>query len=132
MITYLMSLGVDVWHAVLDGYEKPTILIRKYAKHYFLYNTKAMNAILSGIYESRFVKFMHCMTKKDICGNFINNYEGNSKVNKEKLQVYRIKFESIKMNEKVDIKKEFLHVDEIVNTIRGIEEIVDNFDFKKC
>lgn len=49
MRTYLISLGVDVWYEMLNGYEKPDVLVERDDKIKFSYNAKAMNAILSGL-----------------------------------------------------------------------------------
>ena len=52
MRTYIMSLGVDVCDVVDTGYVKPIVLANKDEKLEFIFNTKAMNAILSGIAEA--------------------------------------------------------------------------------
>ncbi len=49
-------------------------------------------------------------------------YEGDKKVNQAKLLGIRMKFESLKMHDDEDNAKYFLRVDEIVNTIRGLDE----------
>ena len=49
MRPYLMSLGADVWDVVDTGYEKPVVLASKDDKLEFSFNTKEMNAILSGL-----------------------------------------------------------------------------------
>ena len=43
-------------------------------------NSKVMNAILSGLVESIFVKVMHCETAKEIWDKLKNVYEGDDKV----------------------------------------------------
>ena len=59
-----MSLGVDVQDVVDIGYLKPVMLANKDDKLEFSFNAKAMNAILSGLAEAEFVKFMHLGTAK--------------------------------------------------------------------
>jgi len=49
MTTFLMSLAIDVCDAVLNGYEKPIVLVERDDKIKFSFNAKAMNAILSGL-----------------------------------------------------------------------------------
>jgi len=52
-MTYLMSLGVEVWFVVLMGYEEPKKMSTdKDDKLEFAANAKAMNALLSGLSES--------------------------------------------------------------------------------
>ena len=85
-----MALGADVWNVVETGYVKPVMLANKDDKLEFSFNTKVMNAILSGLAEVKFVKFMHLGTAKEMRDKIINSYEGNEKVKDTKLQTYRI------------------------------------------
>jgi hypothetical protein len=48
MRTYIMALGADVWDVVETGYVKLIVLDFKDDKLEFIFNAKAMNAILSG------------------------------------------------------------------------------------
>ena len=54
-----MSLGAYVWEVVETGYTKPAVLLSKDEKIEFTFNAKVMNAILSGLAESEFVKVMN-------------------------------------------------------------------------
>jgi hypothetical protein len=72
------------------GYVKPFVLANKDDKLEFRFNAKAMNAILSGLAEEEFVKFMHLGTAKGMWDKHISNYEGNEKVKDAKLQTYRM------------------------------------------
>ena len=47
-----MDLGVDVWDVVDTGYVKPIVLANKDDKLEFSFNSKAMNAIFSGLAEA--------------------------------------------------------------------------------
>ena len=60
-------------------------------KHYEE-NSKVMNAILSGLTETVFVKVMHYETAKEIWSKLKNIYEGDDKVKGTKLQTYKRKF----------------------------------------
>jgi hypothetical protein len=51
MRTYIMDLGADVWDVVETGYVKSVVLASKDDKIEFIFNAKAMNAILSGFVE---------------------------------------------------------------------------------
>ena len=84
-----------------------------------------MNAILSGLTETVFVKVMHCETAKEIWDKLRNIYEGDDKIKGAKLQTYRAQFENLKMKEEENIAAYFLRVDEIVNIIKGLGEKVD-------
>jgi hypothetical protein len=86
------------------------------------YNSKAINAILSGLIGLEFVKVMHSDFAKEIWDKLKNVYEGDAKVKGAKLQTYRGQFEHLRMKEDEDIATYFLQVNEIVNTIRGLEK----------
>jgi FtsZ-binding cell division protein ZapB len=126
MRTYLMSLGADVWEVVETGYTKPTVFLSKDEKLEFTFNAKAMNAILSGLAESEFVKVMNLQTAKEMWEKLISSYEGNEKVKDAKLQTHRLRFEQLRMNEDENISKFFLRVDEMVNAMRGLGETIDD------
>jgi hypothetical protein len=90
MKNYPMSLGFEVWNAFENGYMAlttppliPTVI--KLSDN----NPKAKNAILCGLVESVFVKFIHYASTKKIWDKLQKLYEGDDKVKKEKLQTYR-------------------------------------------
>ena len=70
------------------GYVKPVVLAND--KLEFIFNAKAMNAILGGLAEAEFIKVMHLGTAKEMWDKLINSYEGNEKVKDAKLQTYRM------------------------------------------
>jgi hypothetical protein len=125
MRTYLMSLGVDVWDVVEIGYVHPVVLASKHDKMEFRFNAKAMNAILNGLAEAKFVKFMHSDSTKVMLDKMISSYEGNEKVKDTKIQTHRMKFEKLKMDEDETISKYFLRIEEHVNTMKGLGETID-------
>ena len=63
---YIMSLGLEVWAVVEDGYDPKVTYTKKEAKQDFIANAKAMNALLSGLCESEFMKLMHNKIAKEI------------------------------------------------------------------
>jgi hypothetical protein len=85
MRTHLMSLGADVWDVVETRYVKPVVLASKDDKLEFSCNAKAMNSILIGLVESKFVKVMHYDSTKVMWDELISSYEGNEKVRDAKL-----------------------------------------------
>ena len=65
MRVLLQAQGVDVWKVVVNNYNLPTNPpIDSTGKKLYEDNSKAMNAILSGLAETVFVKVMHCETVK--------------------------------------------------------------------
>jgi len=75
-----------------------------------------MDVTLNGLDNSIFFKVMHFETTKEIFDKLQIIYEKYENVNKDKLETYRIQFESLNMNEEEEIVYFFLSVDEIVNT----------------
>ena len=61
---------------------------------------------------------------KEIWDKLKNIYQGDTKVQKEKIQTYRTQFEGLKMKEEEDIAAYFQRVEEVVNTMRGLGEEV--------
>jgi hypothetical protein len=53
---------------------------------------------------------MHCDNAKDLWDKMINIYEGDAKVKGDKLQIFRAKFEQLKMTKDVDITSYLLQV----------------------
>jgi hypothetical protein len=124
MRTYIMALGVDVWDVVETRYIKPVVLASKDDKLEFSFNAKAMNVILSGLAEAKFVKVIHLDYAKGMWDKLISSYEGNEKVKDAKIQTYRLKFEQLKMNEDETVNKYFLRFEELANSMKGLGETI--------
>lgn len=121
-----MALGFGICQSFAIGYKAPmTPPTNAIAKKPSENNAKAMNAILCGLSESEFVKVMHCESKKEIWDELQNIYEDDDKVKKPKLQTHRREFESLKMKDEENVATYLLHVDEIVNTIKGLGEKIE-------
>ena len=119
-----MSLGIEVQAAVEFGYTPKATHSEKEAKQDFVANAKAMNAILNGLCEAKFIKVMHNKTSKEMWDTLQNIHEGDKKVNTAKLQFYRSEFENLKMNDDENITGFFLRVAEIVNNMKALGETI--------
>ena len=106
------------------GYSPKATDSEKESKQDFVANAKAMNAILNGLCEAEFIKVMHNKTANEMRDTLENIHEGDIKVKKTKLQVYRAQFENIKMNEEEDVASFFLRVAEIVNNMKALGETI--------
>jgi hypothetical protein len=126
MITYIMDIVADVWDVVETRYTKPIVLASKDDKLEFSFNAKEINYILSGLAKAEFVKVMQLESAKEMWDKHISNYEGDEKVKDVKLQTHRFKFEQLKMNEDETISKYFLRVEELVNSIKGLRENIED------
>jgi hypothetical protein len=65
MQTYLMDIGFDIFQSVMIGYTTSTtppegVNVKNLGEN----NPNAMNSILCGLLEFKFVKVMHCGSKK--------------------------------------------------------------------
>ncbi|XP_043710374.1 uncharacterized protein LOC122659308 [Telopea speciosissima] len=133
MRTYLRSLGYDVWISVETCYtpvEGP--LIENAQKKAYKNDSKAQNALMSGLVDSELLKVMGCTTAKQIEDKLCSVHEGDGKIKEAKLQTHRAQFKCLKMAEDETIKAYMLRVNEVVNAIRGLgEEIKDPVIVKK-
>ena len=127
MKLFLQSQGVDVWNFVLNEYKPPASIPTDVTSNkIYECNSKAMYTILGGLASSELVKVMHCESTKELWEKLKCIYEGDVKVKHAKLQIYRTEFESLKWDENETIAAYFLRVDEVVNTMRGLGEKIEN------
>jgi hypothetical protein len=71
---------------------------------------------------------MHLDSAKGMWDKLISSYEGNEKVKDAKPHTYRLKFEKLKMNEDETINKYLLRFVELVISMKGLgEKIEDTF-----
>ena len=67
MKIFLQAQGFDSWKAVITKYTVPIEPLLDHAtKRTYEDNSKEMNAILSSLTKTVFVKVMHCKTAKEI------------------------------------------------------------------
>lgn len=130
---HLMSLGFDVYSIVVYGY-----VIHDFLPSYpdgnniFQSNVNVINVILAGLSENEMIKFMHCKLDKEVWDKLENKYEGDSKVKKEKVQTYRMRFEILRMKEDETIGEYFQRVETRTNLIKSIhDKIEDEFIIQK-
>ncbi|XP_043714575.1 uncharacterized protein LOC122662937 [Telopea speciosissima] len=127
MQIYVGSLGYDVWQSVVNGYTEPTTpLTDNEAKKAYGNNLRALNAIMLGLSKDVMAKVMDCNTAKKVWDRLKNIYKGDAKIKKAKLQIFRAQFESLKMTEEEDIDSYMVRVNEVVNSIRGVGETLEN------
>jgi uncharacterized lipoprotein YehR (DUF1307 family) len=75
---------------------------------------------------------MQLESAKEIWDKHISSYEGDESVKDAKLQTHRLKFEQLKMNEDERVSKYFLRVEDLVNSMKGLgEKIEDAFLVQK-
>ena len=82
--------------------------------------TKSLNTILNGLTNSVFTKVMQCTYAKQAWDKLKIICEGESTVKESKPQTSKGRFEILNMKEEENIGEYLLHVDEVVNAIRGL------------
>jgi hypothetical protein len=85
-----------------------------------------MNDILSGLAEAEFVKVMQLESAKEMWDKLISSNEGYEKVKDAKIQTVRLKFEQLNMNEDEIVSKYFLRVEELLNSMKGLGEKIED------
>ena len=83
----------------MKGYDAPSSSSVDVDENVYTNDAKALNAILNGLANLVFVKVMHCKASKEIWDELECIYEGDTRVEKTKLQTYIAQFESLKMKE---------------------------------
>jgi len=64
---------------------------------FFKTMSKPKNVIIATLSENELIKVMHCKSDKQVWDKLENISKDDKKVNKSKLQTYRMRFESLKM-----------------------------------
>ena len=67
---------------------------------------------------------MQLNTTKDIWGNIIQIYEGDTKVKSAKLQTFKFQYETLRMHSDENIASFFLRTDYIINSMGNIGDEV--------
>jgi len=122
MEVYLLAQGYEVWDTVQNG---STSTADEQGKKNLVNDEKAKNIIISGLIESSYHNVLGCKTTKNVWDKLENIYAGDSNVKEAKLQIYRAKFEQLRMKEDCNIAAYFQYVDEITNTLELLGEPVD-------
>lgn len=85
-----MSLGIDVWMAIRNFFQLPTIPPTE-AVGKVLYTCNAMtnNSILIGLSNTKFCKVMHYKSSNKVWDKLKIYYEGDEKIKEVKLQTHK-------------------------------------------
>ena len=122
MQVHLLVQGYEVWEIVDKGF---TPTQGEQGKKNMVYDANAKDLIINRLIKSVYLKVLSCKTTKEVWGKLENIYAGNSKVKEAKLQIFREKFEQLKMREDEDIATYFQLVDDTKNTLEGLGEPIE-------
>ena len=132
MQAFIKSLGYDVWETVRVGYNATTVPNDTASKKLADNDSKAQNALFSGLVDSELVKVIACKTAKEIWDKLQSIHEGDEKIKEAKLQTHRSQFESLLMEESENVDSYMQRVNGVTNDIRGLgEEIKEPVIVKK-
>ena len=125
--TYLLSINVDGWDLVVNGYKVPnTLPTDSNKKRKYETDMKAKFAILNSLSEDVFVKVMHCSSSKEVWYKLKNTYHGNDIIKEAKMQHFKSIFEYLKMGNDKKVEYYLCKIDETVNGIRRLVEKIDD------
>ena len=117
MEVYLLAQGYEVWDTIQNWFTSTT---NEQGKNNLVNYAKAKNIVISGLIESTYHKVWGCKNSKNVWDKLENMYAGDSNFKEEKLQIYREKFEQLRMKEECNIVSYFQSVDKITNTLEGL------------
>ena len=123
-----MSIGLEVWALVEEGYDVPKVTPteseerKKYWEH-----AKDLNTLQYRVIKNILAKVLTCTSAKQLWDKLETLYAGDSKVKKEKLQSFKVQYESLKMMDEETISEQFERIESIVNAVKGLgAEIPDS------
>ena len=123
MRCHLMSLGCKVWSSVQKEYKvQYNLPTDRDELDQYESNAKALNAILTGLTNSLFVKVMQCKTTRHAWEKLKTVYKGVSKVKQSKLHTYKGHFESLKMKEEENIVEYLIRVYKLSMILESLQE----------
>ena len=102
MRAFLCAIDETVWDSIENGWERPITTKSKWDKAVLALanaNSKAINAIFSGVSSDEFHRISHVKTAKEALTILKTTYEGTKKVKDTKLQMLTTQFEEVKMSD---------------------------------
>ncbi|XP_058783859.1 uncharacterized protein LOC131658599 [Vicia villosa] len=137
MVSFLKSIDIKVWKAVLKGWTHPVIMgeynqpknvlkpevdWKQEEDKLALANSKAFNAIFNGIDKNIFRLVNTCEVAKDLWEILRTTHKGTSKVKMSRLQLLTTQFENLWMKEDESIHEFHMNVLEIANASSALGE----------
>ncbi|CAM8935572.1 unnamed protein product [Rhodiola kirilowii] len=138
MKDFLKSLDEQAWKAVLIGWEQPTMenlvgevilkpetLWTNADEKASVGNSKAMNAIFSGVSENVLKLIINCEVAKEAWDILQIAYEGTDKVRNSRMPIVTTKFEDMKMNDNESIPEYNARVLDLSNEATALGKPID-------
>ncbi|CAM8934926.1 unnamed protein product [Rhodiola kirilowii] len=138
MRSFLKSLDEKAWKSVLKGWTepmmnnltgepipKPEALWTEEDDNASMGNSKAMNAIFSGVDENVMKLIINCEVAKEAWDILQMAYEGTDKVRNSPMQIVTTKFEEMKMKESETISEYNTRVLELSNEAAALGKPIE-------
>ncbi|CAM8934719.1 unnamed protein product [Rhodiola kirilowii] len=138
MKCFLKSLDERAWKAVLTGWTEPTMenltgevvpkpeaLWTEADDRASVGNSKAMNAIFSGVDENMMKLIINCEVAKEAWDILQMAYEGTDKVCNSRMQIVTTKFEEMKMKDSETIPEFNARVLDLSNEVVALGKPID-------
>lgn len=88
MSYYLMSLKLEVWNVIMNGYNAPpTLPIDQEERKAYIANAKALNSITSGITNSKFTKVLNCDSAKEVWDKLVADMMGTTSLRRQSFKL---------------------------------------------
>ena len=129
MRAFLCAIDESVWDSIENGYVKPTIAKSEWDKVVLALanaNSKAINAIFSGVSLDEFHRILHMETAKEAWTILETTYIGTKKVKDTKLQMLTTKFEELKMGDDEAFDSFYGKLNEIIIANLNLEEKIED------
>ena len=138
MRAHLISLNVNVWLAIENGWEKPThsvdnMMVEKTMDTWTRaeqekaeWNYKALSSIFCAVSADEFRRISSCEIAKEAWKILELTHEGNSTVKKSKLQKITSEFENLKMAEDEFFDSFYAKLCDIVSMSFNLGEPIPN------
>ena len=115
------TMGMNVVKCVQEGFvalEEGKDLTLEELKQFEI-NGKASNVIISALTDAEYAKVMDCKSAKEIWDRLQKVYEGDGRMKEAKLQVFKERYESLRMQKNETIQEFFTMVIDAVNDLRS-------------
>ena len=123
MRVFLISLNLDLWNIVENGFQLPSKPMNEWSdleKKYFSLNAKAMNALFCALDKNEFNRISTCETAFDIWRTLEITHEGTSRVKDSKVNILLHDFELFQMQPSETIGDMYTRFTDVVNSLKGL------------
>ena len=129
MRVFLISLNLDLWNIVENGFQLPSKPMNEWSdleNKYFSLNAKAMNALFCALDKNEFNRVFLCETAFNIWRTLEITHEGTSRVKDSKVNILLHDFELFQMKSSETIGDMYTRFTDVVNGLRALGKCFSN------